>query len=50
MSKEIISEYFSNLGKRSLKTMTKSQRIERARKAGLAKGKKTDQKGSKGQT
>lgn len=35
--KQIISEYFRTLGKRSLKTMTKEQRSERASKAGKAR-------------
>lgn len=34
-----VRDYMSKLGKRSLETMTADQRKERARKAGLSKGK-----------
>lgn len=36
-----VSEYMSKIAKRAMVTMTPEQRKERARKAGLAKGKKT---------
>jgi len=35
--KEIIKEHYSKLGKRSLKTMTKEQRSDRAKKANKAR-------------
>ncbi len=37
---EEVRKYMSQLGKRSLETMTPEARKERARKAGSAKGKK----------
>jgi len=38
--KEIISNYFSGLGKKCLTSMTKKERKERARKAGIARWEK----------
>lgn len=35
--KQIMSEYFSSLGKKCLKTMTKKERSERAKKASEAR-------------